>query len=227
MPDDAQPHATAAKFDGRSRPRDIERTRAEILRAALTVFAEKGLTGARVDDIATLTQTAKPTIYYHFGSKEELYAAVLENAYGGIRDMERALELDLSKPVDAMRRLVEASFDYHADHPDWVRLVSIENIHRARHITGRPEFGHRNAPTAERLRTILQAGEAKGVFRRGVDPMHLHWMISSLCFYRVSNRHTWQANFGLDLAAPDQQAAHRRIIVETILGFLKTGSSDA
>src|SRR4051794_29084280 len=117
MPDDsatigARAHdhsATKSRADGRSRPHDIERTRAEILKAALSVFAEKGLTGARVDDIAALTHTAKPTIYYHFRSKEELYAAVLENAYGGIRDMERTLELDLRDPAAAIRRLVEAS----------------------------------------------------------------------------------------------------------------------
>ena len=133
-----------AKIDGRSRPRDIERTRAEILAAALQVFAEKGLASARVDDIAALTGITKPAIYYHFQSKEKLYAAVLEAAYGGMRDMETSLDLDMSDPAGAMRRLVEASFDYHAAHPEWVRLVSIENIHGARHIAGMPEFGHRS-----------------------------------------------------------------------------------
>jgi AcrR family transcriptional regulator len=221
MPDDAAP----TRIDGRSRPHDIERTRAEILRAALTVFAEKGLTRARVDDIAALTQTAKPTIYYHFGSKEELYAAVLESAYGGIRDMERTLDLDLSRPEEAMRRLVEASFDYHATHPDWVRLVSIENIHCARHIAGRDEFTRRNAPILDTVGAILAAGERAGVFRGGIDPLHLHWMISSLCFYRVSNRHTWEANFGVDLAAPEQEAAHRAMAVEAVLRFLAAADS--
>ena len=216
MPDDA----VNLKADGRSRPHDIERTRAEILQAALRVFAEKGLTGARVDDIAALTHTAKPTIYYHFRSKEELYAAVLENAYGGIRDMERALELDLTDPVGAMRCLVEASFDYHAANPAWVRLVSIENIHGARHIADKPEFGRRNAAIVERLRTILEAGERLGCFRGGVDPMQLHWMISSLCFYRVSNRATWQVNFGLDMETPENAAVQRRLTVEAVLRFL-------
>lgn len=226
MPDDSTP----ARIDGRSRPHDIERTRAEILKAALTVFAEKGLTGARVDDIAALTQTAKPTIYYHFGSKEELYVAVLENAYGGIRDMENELDLDLSAPEQALRRLVEASFDYHVAHPDWVRLISIENIHNARHIAGRPEFAQRNAPTLHVIRTILEAGERHRVFRAGIDPAHLHWMISSLCFYRLSNRHTWKANFGLDLEAPEQKSAHRRITVDTVLRFARAdeqGTADA
>jgi AcrR family transcriptional regulator len=216
------PDALTSRIDGRSRPHDIERTRAEILNAALQVFAEKGLTAARVDEIAALTQTTKPTIYYHFRSKEALYVAVLEHAYGGIRDMERQLELDLSDPVDAMRRLVEASFDYHAANPAWVRLVSVENIHQARHIEGKPEFGQRNAPIVERVRTILEAGEKLGVFRQGVQPKHLHWMISAMCFHRVSNRHTWHVNFGIDLEAPDQVAAQRRMTVEAVLRFLAT-----
>ncbi len=53
-------------------------TRADILAAALIEFADKGLAGARVDTIAARTRTTKPAIYYHFGSKEGLYAAVLE-----------------------------------------------------------------------------------------------------------------------------------------------------
>jgi AcrR family transcriptional regulator len=216
MPDTLTP-----RIDGRSRPHDIERTRAEILDAALQVFAEKGLTGARVDEIAALTQITKPTIYYHFRSKEELYVAVLEHAYGGMRDMERLLELDLDEPVAAMRRLIEASFDYHAANPAWVRLVSIENIHRASHIEGKPEFGARNAPIVERVRMILEAGEKQGVFRPGVPAMQLHWMISALCFHRVSNRHTWHANFGIDMEAPDQVAAQRRMTVETVLRYLQ------
>lgn len=210
------------KIDGRSRPHDIERTRAEILRAALTVFSEKGLSGARVDEIAALTETTKPTIYYHFRSKQDLYAAVLEAAYSGIRDMERALDLDLSDPVTAVRRLVEASFDYHADNPAWVRLVSTENIHSARHIVGKPAFPALNAPIVNRLSAILQAGEKIGVFRHGVDPAMLHWMISAMCFHRVSNRYTWRENFGIDMEAPHIRMAQRAMTVEAVLRFLAT-----
>jgi len=214
-----------AKIDGRSRPRDIERTRAEILAAALQVFAEKGLASARVDDIAALTGITKPAIYYHFQSKEKLYAAVLEAAYGGMRDMETSLDLDMSDPAGAMRRLVEASFDYHAAHPEWVRLVSIENIHGARHIAGMPEFGHRNAPILTTLRRLLEAGQGLGVFREDVEPLMLHWMISALCFHRVSNRYTWQENFGIDLTAPHHAETQRRMAVETVLLFLAADRS--
>ena len=123
-----------------------------------------------------------------------------------------------------MTRLVEASFDYHANNAAWVRLVSTENIHGARHIAGKAVFAERNAPILARLRDIVQAGERLGMFRTGIDPLQLHWMISSLCFYRVSNRHTWQANFGVDMLAPDQAAAQRRIAVEAVLRLLAAGN---
>ena len=220
MPNDAP---LRTKPDGRSRPHDLARTRSEILAAALTVFAEKGFAGARVDEIAALTHTTKPTIYYHFGSKEALYAAVLEEAFGGIRDMERALELDPADPVGAMRRLVEATFDYHAANPAWVRLVSNENIHHARHIAGNPAFMQRNAPVLATLGTLLEAGQQAGVFRGGIDPFQLHWIISSLSFYRVSNRYTWQVNFGMDMAAPEHAGAQCRVAVDTVLRYLAAG----
>lgn len=205
----------------RRRPRDAERTREEIIAAATAEFAEKGLSGARVDDIAERTRTRKPAIYYHFGSKEGLYAAVLEAAYGGIRDVERALRLGDLPPAEAMRRLVEVTFDYHAAHPDWVRLVSVENIHEGRHVAGSAAIAERNAAIIDILRSLLARGEREGVFRTGVDPVNLHLLISSFCFYRVSNRHTWRAIFGRDLAAPEHAAAQRQMAVEAVLRYLQ------
>ena len=221
MPDHAPPQPPPR----RTRAHDIEATKADILAAALIEFAAKGLSGARVDEIAARTRTTKPAIYYHFGSKEGLYAAVLEAAYGGIRDMERGLALDLHDPAGSMRRLVEASFDYHASHPDWVRLVCVENIHGGRHIAGMPEFGRRNAPILATVNGLLEAGVRLGVFRGGVDPVDLHWMISSLCFYRVSNRHTWAVNFGVDMLDAGHTEAQRAMAAEAVLRFLARDSA--
>ena len=61
-----------------SRTNDPARTMAGILEVATTEFADKGLSGARIDAIASATQTSKRMIYYYFGSKEGLYVAVLE-----------------------------------------------------------------------------------------------------------------------------------------------------
>ena len=118
------------------RQRDAERTRAEILDAATSEFAEHGYSGARVDVIAERTRTTKRMLYYYFESKAGLYTAVLERAYGEIRERERRLDVEGLDPVAAIRRLAELTFDHHESHPDFIRLVSIENIHRAEHLAG-------------------------------------------------------------------------------------------
>jgi AcrR family transcriptional regulator len=212
--------ATRAE-DRPSRPRDPEQTRRDILDAAIAEFSDKGLSGARVDEIAARTRTTKRMIYYYFGSKEGLYAAVLEEQYGGIRDTEQELRLEDLPPEEAMRRLVEVTFDYHATHPEFVRLVSVENIHGARHVAASPSIVRRNDAVIRTVQALLARGEREGVFRRGIDPVDLHMLISSFCFYRVSNRHTLRQIFGRDLQAPAQVAAHRRMIVEAVLRYLR------
>ena len=198
-----------------------EETRRDIIVAAMKEFAEKGLAGARVDDIAARTRTTKPMIYYHFGSKEKLYAAVIEEAYGGVRSKEQGLHLDDLPPQRAMQRLVEVTFDHHAAHPEHVRLVCVENMERARHITGRPSLVQRNAIAIETVRILLERGERDGVFRPGINPWHLHLLITSFCFIRVSNRYTWNAVFEMDLWEKDDIARQRQMIVEAVLAYVK------
>ncbi|MCQ4159620.1 TetR family transcriptional regulator [Roseomonas sp. GC11] len=205
------------------RARDAEQTRRNILDAAIAEFAAKGLSGARVDEIAARTQTTKRMIYYYFGSKEQLFASVLEEMYAGIRRTEAGLSLEGVPPEEAMRRLVETTFDYHAEHPEFVRLVSVENIHEAAHIAGSATLRGRNDAVIGLLRALLARGEAAGRFRAGVDPLDLHILINGLCFHRVANRHTLGTIFGVDLQAPERRAAQRRMIVEAVLRYLRAG----
>jgi AcrR family transcriptional regulator len=210
-------------LDRPRRTRDPDRTRRELIDAAIAEFSEKGFSGGRVDDIAARTRTTKRMIYYHFGSKERLYAAVLAEMYGGMRDAERALPLARLPPLLALQRLVETTFDHHAAHPEFVRLVSVENIHGARHVAAAPEIVERNAAVLGTLRDLLARGEREGVFRAGLDALDLHMLISGFCFYRVSNRHTLTAIFGRDLLAPGSIAAHRRMVVEAVLRYVAPG----
>lgn len=203
------------------RKRSAEDTRREILSAAMEEFADKGLSGARVDAIATKANITKPMIYYHFGSKEKLYAAVMEEAYGGVRSKEQDLRLDRLPATEAMRRLVEVTFDHHAEHPEYVRLVSVENMEMGRHITGRPSLVERNAIAIDTVRTLLKRGETEGSFRKGIDPWHLHFLISSYCFMRVSNRYSWRAVFEKDLWDERDVPAQREMIVDVILRYVQ------
>jgi len=201
-------------------PHDPQRTRRAILDAASAVFAEKGFSGANVDDIVARVETTKPTIYYHFGSKEGLFAAVLEDVYAGMRDIEKSLRSEGLPASEAMRELVGITFDYHAAHPDWIRLISVANIHGAKHIAGSESVAPSNSAILGILSDLVDRGAREGVFREGVDPLRLHLLINSFCFYRVSNRHTWKVIFKRDLEAPDDVKAQRESIVESVLRYL-------
>ncbi len=199
---------------------DSARTRQEILAAARDEFAEHGLSGARVDAIAAKTSTAKRMIYYYFGSKEGLYLAVLEEAYADIRRFEGELNIDQYAPVEAIRRLIEFTFDYDEAHPDFIRLVSTENMHHARHIAESTAIKELNRGVITMLQRVLDRGKRDGVFRQTVDPIDVHLMISSFCFFRVSNRYTFGALFGRDLSEPATRAAHKQMLTDAVLNAL-------
>jgi AcrR family transcriptional regulator len=212
---------TSKKGKAKSLSQAGEQTRRDIIAAAMIEFSKRGLRGARVDNIAAQTRTTKPMIYYYFGSKEKLYAAVMVEAYGGMRDLEKRLHLRDLQPEEAMRRLVEATFDHHAAHPEYVRLVTAENMEYARHIEKIPSLKERNAVAIEMVKEVLERGESAGVFRPGINPWHLHLLINSFCFMRVSNRYTWRAIFGLDLWAPEEAIPQRQMIVESVLRYCR------
>ncbi|MFD9539344.1 TetR family transcriptional regulator [Streptomyces sp. NPDC060022] len=202
------------------RTRDAARTRDEILTVATREFARLGYTGARVDEIAASTRTTKRMIYYYFGGKEQLFTAVLERAYSRIREAEQLLDVEHLDPVAAVRRLAELTFDHHEDHPDFIRLVSIENIHEAEHIAASAELSRIGSPATDVLRRILDSGRASGLFTADVDAVDLHAMISSFCFFRIANRHTFGALFGRDLVATDRREHYRTMLGDMIIAYL-------
>jgi AcrR family transcriptional regulator len=199
-----------------------EATQDNILAVATSEFAEKGLAGARIDEIAEKTQTSKRMIYYHFGSKEGLYQAVLEQEYGRIRDSEISSEIEELPAKKALAQLVRLTFDYHQDHPEFVRLVMNENIHHAEYLAEVNGIQERNESVIAALSSILARGEREGVFRKAIDPIDLHMSITALCFYNVSNRHTFLKIFGRDMSLPKVAAKRREQIVEIISGWCET-----
>jgi AcrR family transcriptional regulator len=202
------------------RRRDAVRTKREILEVATSEFAERGYAGARVDEIAARTRTTKRMIYYYFGGKEQLYVAVLEAAYAGIRAAERTVDVDHLDPRAAIRRLAELTFDHHEANPDFIRLVSIENIHRGEHIAKIPTLGHLNSPAIELIGRILERGRDDGVFRREVDAVDVHMLISSFCVFRVANRHTFGTIFARDLLDPERRVHYRAMLGDMVVDYL-------
>jgi AcrR family transcriptional regulator len=195
-------------------------TKADILRIAQEEFAARGLNGSRVDAIAARTRTTKRALYYHFGSKEGLYVAVLEKVYSDIRDYESRLGLADMAPSEALKCLVEFTFDYDETQAAFIRLVSIENIHRARYLGRSTKIRDLNSSAIESLANILKRGQESGVFRSGIEAIDVHMLISALCFFRVSNRHTFRRIFRHDLLAKSLRPHHREVVVETVMRYV-------
>lgn len=221
FPDSVTSNTYDARMVEKTLQRDAERTRREILDVATREFADQGFAGARVDEIAARTRTTKRMLYYYFGSKERLFVAVLERAYATIRAAEQTIEVDHLDPAAAIRRLAELTFDHHESHPDFIRLVSIENIHRAEHIAGHSDLAGQNTPAIELIEQILARGRRDGSFSRDIDAVDLHMMISAFCVFRIANRHTFGAIFDRDLTDAARRDGYRRMLGDMVVEYLR------
>lgn len=204
-----------------SRTNDPEKTKSDIIAVATAEFAAKGLSGARIDEIAERTRTSKRMIYYYFENKEGLYLAVLEDAYRRIRQIEAELDLDHLPPLEALAQLVGFTFDYQTGNPDFIRLVMIENIHQAAHIARSKVIQNLNSTVIDTLRRICARGEAQGVFRAELDPVDLHMSISALCNFNIANRATFSTIFKADMASAPALAARRAQLVDLMVRYVR------
>ena len=201
--------------------RDPARTRSKILDAATVEFARYGLGGARVDRIAERAGANKRMLYYYYGSKEELFLAALEESYAHIRNAERDLDLEHRDPREALKRLVEFTWRYYLEHPEFMTLLNSENLHKGRHVQHSQRVRQLHSPLVETLRTILRRGERQGFFRPGIDPVQLYISIAGEGYFYLSNRYTLSRIFDRDLMAPRALAGRARHITQTILNSVR------
>jgi AcrR family transcriptional regulator len=201
--------------------RDPARNQQRILGAARAEFARYGLGGARVDRIAARAGANKRMLYYYYGNKEDLFLAVLEASYAGIRSAERALHLADLEPRAAMRRLVEFTWRYYLEHPEFLTLLNSENLHRGRHVKRSKNVVAMHSPFVAMIREVLARGVRAGQYRRGVDPVQLYISIAGLGYFYLSNRHTLSAIFERDLMLPRHKSARLRHMEDLVLGYLR------
>lgn len=202
------------------RLRDADRSQNAILLAARDEFAEHGLGGARVDRIAERAGLNKRLIYYYFADKETLFQAVLEQAYRHIREKERELNLLGLKPAMALRRLVEFTWTYYLENPEFLTLLNSANLHRARHLQQSERARQLNSPLIATLGEVLERGRVDGSFRGGVDPLQLYVSIAGLSYFYLSNNYTLSAIFGRDLMTPKAHAERLSHMCDVILGYV-------
>lgn len=199
-------------------PRHPDQTRATILEAAFIEFADKGLAGARVDEIARRTATSKHMIYYYFGNKEGLYRAVLAYVYQNVRFAEQKIDYTKLAPIEALTSLVGLSFDFHVNSPQYVRVIMGENMNNGEHIHHITDFEQRRT-ILDSMSEIVSRGIKGGDFRRNIDVLQLHMTITALCFYYVANRFSFGHIFQVNLEAPSMLALRRKHVIDAALSI--------
>ena len=205
------------------KPKAPEANRAGIIAAAIDEFAARGFKGASMDAIAARTHTTRALINYYFGSKEKLYLAVLERVYGEIREAEGKLDLDHLTPDDAVRRIVEFTYNYYITNQGFVRLVVAENQARGRHFRKSKAMRTLNRPIIERLARVIERGQAGAIFRSGVDPVEIHKSIAALGMFNVTNQYTFGTIFQREMGAKGDVSRRRAMVADLILSYLTTG----
>ena len=201
--------------------RDPEGTRRRILAAAAEEFAASGLSGARVDQIARRALTNERMLYYYFGSKEQLFTTVLEQAYGAFVDAESSLDLENLPPEEAITRFAHFVWNYYFEHQDLLRLANNENLHEARYLKGSVRMRELRSPILSILERILRRGQQAGVFRDGIDTLDFYVTLSALGYYVLSNRYTIDAMLGRNFADPAMRAPLMTLHTEMVLAYLK------
>ncbi len=202
--------------------RDPERTIRAIIAAARQEFAEYGYDGARTDRIAAGTGMSKGVLYHYFTSKDELFVAVLEDIYQELRSQNESLVLDEYEPEAGIRRLIAHTYNYFADHPEFIVLVNSENLMKAVHLQQSQDLRSMFAPLSQRLGELIGRGQQQGIFRDDVDVIELYISIVGLGYFFLSNRWTLSVVFNRDLLADGAQEKRLAHITDLVLGYLRS-----
>lgn len=203
---------------------EAQSLKTRIFAAAIAVFAEHGLAGARMEQIAGEAQTTKRMVVYYFKTKEQLYQAVLKYVYTRIRETEQQLGLENLPPVEALVQLVKWSVRYHAEHADFMRIICMENMQRGKWLLASGDLKRLNKSALSLLEQILHRGQKQGIFQPALEARDVHRLISSFSFYQVSNFYSFNSLY-LDGPLPDIDdealiTHHSELAVKAILRFV-------
>ena len=194
-------------------------TRKKILEAAEEIFANKGLAGARVDEIAKMAGVNKRMIYAYFESKENLYVTVLKIVYSRLAELEKTID-SLASPEDAVRKFIPGYFKFLNDNPNFVSLVLWENLNKAEFID-LSEAVKIKHPAVEAIRAIVRIGKKYNVFKESASVDEIVMAVNMFCFSYFSNRYTMPKLLGVNLYDKESIESYCNMVSDMILLYLK------
>jgi len=139
-------------------------TRGRLLQSAVHIFDRKGYSAASVREIAEMAGVTKPALYYHFGSKEGLLIAILEEA---IREFEKAILSAVAKPGSARERLMGLCEDVFSLFEVNIPIVRVAHTVFLGPVGIAPAFDLTSFERVwrENLQRVVEDGQASGEFR--------------------------------------------------------------
>ncbi|MBO5742670.1 MAG: TetR family transcriptional regulator [Clostridia bacterium] len=191
----------------------------KILLAAEDIFAEKGLAGTRVDEIAKLSGVNKRLIYVLFDSKEIIYKTVLNRVYSRLVDMETSQNIHL--PADeVLRQKIFSTFEFLIKNPNFVSLVMHENLNQAKYIDSAGIIPIKSKSVVA-LQKLIKKGIDDGIFRKDIDINEMVFAINMFVFSYFSNKYTMPKLVDVDLSNEDSAKYRCNMVADMIIGYLK------
>lgn len=201
------------------RTRDSQKSRQDILEAAEIEFAEKGIYGTRVDEIAARAKINKRMIYEYFGNKEELYKTVLANVYSRLSRQEISVLSENASCVDIIKKVISLYFDFLWHNPSYVNLILWENLNKGRYIQDM-DFTYIKTPELDLLRKVINRGKEEGIFKPEIDTEQVVLSILTYSFSYFSNRYTLSKLLGRKLDEEESVKNRTKNVTEMFLGYL-------
>lgn len=183
-------------------------TKQAILKAAEEEFSEKGLYGARVDEIAAKAKINKGMIYQYFVNKEELYKTVLENVYDRLSDSEAIVIINCKDCKTQVTELIRTYFYFLRDNPTYVRMVMWENLNYGQYFKEKGLGGVKN-PIRLELGRIMEEGKREGVIWEHAGEEDIFQSLIACSFNYFSN--CWTLNQILNRDLGQEEEIQRRI----------------
>jgi len=203
-----------------AREASAQATRDNILKAATRIFARYGYDGGSIEKISSLAKSHDRMIYYYFGSKEQLFIAVLEGIYQRMDEAEAKAPVR-ADPIEALTALIRFKVAYYRRHPEFVTLLNTENLHKGRHVAKSAKAREFSSNALDLIADILRRGEAQGCFRPGLRPRDVYLLIVSTSYFFTSNRFTLSAFLGEPLDGPGALEEWADFVVDCVLRALR------
>ena len=202
------------------RKRDAERTRSALLKSGLKEFSQNGFLGTRMEKVAKGAKCNIRMLYHYFGDKKGLYVAVLEAAYADLRQEEARIQIDLDRPLEGMLELAKFTFLYFQNNPLFEGLLRAENMMQGKFVSKLRPVPEGGFALKKTLRDLIESGQAKGLFRPDIDPVHIYVTMTALSRFHLANAHTMSAVLETDLRGKAWREQRLQHTLDVITSYL-------